>query len=278
MFNKEMSKNIAEIFKATRKFNGLQQSEFSTVLGVTQGTISKIEAANMCPELGLWFKFLKSFDVVDPYCFTYGGVEYHENSFKKLTTEGSSFMSFSKDNRANNISTVREIRPMFDFLLKNNFRSVESFLKDNKIKMELFTILNHPLDLGFIDMFFSFLAENKINERSISRLNLNFDCALGRWKDDFNPALKVQYFFSGAGKENEPFVTYRENADNKSYNVSISKKNQHLLETMNSKDLFLSYNLLYPYHYAKAMNNIKVAPPSILKQSNNKEWCVTYTL
>jgi DNA-binding XRE family transcriptional regulator len=62
--------NIPEIFKKLRSENNLKQSEFAQKLGVTQGTISKIESGAMPPDLKLWYTLVTVFKVKNPFCFT----------------------------------------------------------------------------------------------------------------------------------------------------------------------------------------------------------------
>ena len=39
------------------------------MLKVTQGTISKVEADQMAPDLKLWYKLVTAFKVKNPFCF-----------------------------------------------------------------------------------------------------------------------------------------------------------------------------------------------------------------
>ncbi len=132
MNSENIAQNLAAIFKATRKFNRLQQTEFAAILEITQGTISKIESGNMHPELGLWFKLLRSFHITAPYCFTYGGLEFTEDAFKKLNVNGSALLPTFDFSKEQIIFNVKVIRPIFDFLIQNHSKSFEIFLKEKK--------------------------------------------------------------------------------------------------------------------------------------------------
>lgn len=277
MNSENSTQNIAAIFKATRKYNRLQQTEFAAILEVTQGTISKIESGNMHPELGLWFKLLKSFNITDPYCFTYGGVEFSEDVFQSLKQNGSALLpnfNFTKDKT---IFSVRTIRPIFDFLLKNHWKAFEIFLKDQKISIEIFYILNHPLTYDFAEAFFIFLQENKINEKSVALLNLNFNSAYGGHSSGLLKSNSPEMFFDVLNKEKDALVKYKLNSSSNVYTVSINKKNQSLLELLTAKELVLNYNLLYPYHFLKSTNQCKIAPPVIAEIKKNQEWKISYT-
>ena len=275
MVSKESNYSIAALFKSTRKFHRLQQTEFSAILGVTQGTISKIEAAAMSPELGLWFRFLRAFNIQDPYCFTYSGVEFDEAAFQKLKTEGSSLapgFDFSKNNY---IFNVRKIRPLYDFLMKNHSKSFEAFLKDNKISKEIFFILNHPLTTELADTFFSFLEENKINAKSVALLDLNFEHALGRQMKDLMAVDSSDGIFSIINDDNDNILEY-EFGNKGEYFINLKKKNLPHVKSLEKSDLVMNYNFLYPYHIMKATKNMKVSAPQITEVKKDQRWQVLY--
>jgi transcriptional regulator with XRE-family HTH domain len=52
-------------FKAKRIAQEWHQTQMASVLGVTQGTISKIESGKMSPDLQLYLRFKKFFNVTD---------------------------------------------------------------------------------------------------------------------------------------------------------------------------------------------------------------------
>lgn len=273
---KEINNSVCVLFKATRKFHRLQQTEFAAILGVTQGTISKIESATMAPDLSLWFNFLKSFDIQDPYCFTYNALELNDSAFNKLKSEGSNLLpdfDYSKDNY---ITTSKKIRPLFDFLMANHTKTFDNFLKDNRISKEIFYILNHPLTSDFIDKFFSFLNENKINAKSVSLLNLNFEHSLGREKDELASTESSSDIFSILNRNNEGVIAYECDGKNGEYFINLNKKGQQLIAQLEYSDLIMNYNFLYPFHVFKSTKNIKGTTPHIHEVKKDQRWKVTY--
>jgi DNA-binding XRE family transcriptional regulator len=276
MINENSVQNLAAIFRACRKFNKLQQTEAAAILEVTQGTISKIESGNMQPELGLWFKLLRTFKITDPYCFTYGGVEFDEDVFRLFKSEGSALLPNFDFKNEQIIFTVRTIRPIVDFIVKNHQKAFDVFLKDNKIGKEVFYILNHPLTFDFAESFFSFLRDNKISEKSISLLNLNFDSSLGGSLESILRSNSTDSIFEFLNNEKDSLVKYKLNSSDNSYNVSINKKNSALIEQLSAKDLLVNYNLLFPYHFLKSTELCKSSPPVITEIKKNSEWQVSY--
>ena len=274
--SKEINSSIAVLFKSTRRFHRLQQTEFSAILGVTQGTISKIEAASMSPELGLWFKFLRAFNIQDPYCFTYYGLELSQSAFQNLKTEGASLapgFDFSKENY---IFNVRKIRPLYDFLIKNHSKPFEAFLKENGIAKEIFYILNHPLTTEFADTFFSFLEENKINAKSVALLDLNFDHALGRQMKDLASSESGKDIFTIINNDEDSILEYEFTGNKGEYFVNLKKKNQGFVKSLEKTDLVMNYNFLYPFHVMKSIKSIKGTSPAIHEVKKDQRWQVTY--
>ncbi len=269
--SKEINNSIAILFKSTRRFHRLQQTEFSAILGVTQGTISKIEAGAMSPELALWFKFLKAFNIQDPYCFTYYGVEFNESAFSNLKTEGSSLAPNFDFSKGDYISSSRKLRPLYDLLVKHHLKSFEAFLKINRIGKEIFFILNHPIPTELADKFFSFLEENKINAKSVALLDLNFDHALGRQMKELS---NFEHIFSVLNNDTDTFLDY-ELSENKG-EYYINKKNSPLLKSLDKSDLVMNYNLLYPYHVMKSIMTIQGSNPVINEIKKDQRWQVTY--
>ena len=276
MITKEMTNNIAILFKTTRKFHRLQQTEFSAILGVTQGTISKIESSTMSPELGLWFKFLKAFNIQDPYCFTYAGIEYSENNFQNLKKDGSPFAPKFNFKSGDYLFNVRKIRPLFDFVLKHHSKAFETFLKDKKINLEIFYILNHPLPADFIDSFFSFLDENKINAKSLALLDLSFDSALGRQMESLRSLDSSQDIFSILNNDADTFMEYEYSENMGEYFINVKSNEHDFFKSLKKSDFIMNYNILYPYHFLKSAKNIKVSTPIVSELKKDTRWQVLY--
>ena len=276
MISKEATLNIAALFKSTRKFHKLHQTEFSAILGVTQGTISKIESALISPELGLWFRFLKAFNILDPYCFTYAGVEFNESAFKQLKTEGSVLAPKFNFKDGPYIFTVNKIRPLYDFMVKNHQKTFDTFLKDNKISREIFYILNHPLPYDFVDAFFGLLDEIKINEKSLALLDLNFNSALGRHMDHLLQSGSAEDFFNIINSDRDNLFEYKMGSNKGEYSIHLNQNANLPLHAMKKADVIVNYNLLYPYHVMKSTQNLKASLPSIQEMKHNQEWQVQY--
>ena len=273
--SKEINNSIAVLFKATRRFHRLQQTEFSAILGVTQGTISKIEAGSMSPELGLWFKFLRAFNIQDPYCFTYYGADFDESAFKVLETEGSSLAPSYDFKSGQYLFNIKKIRPLFDFLMKNHSKTFETFLKDNGISKEIFYILNHPVPSDLADKFFSFLEEIKINEKSAAHIDLSFDHSLGRQMKELSAAAESSEAIFKLLNDENSLVEYEFSAKGE-YFINLNKNIFPYLKNLKKADLIMTYSFLYPYHVMKSTKGIKMTNPKINEIKKDQKWQVTY--
>jgi DNA-binding XRE family transcriptional regulator len=272
--SQESNESIAVLFKATRKFHRLQQTEFAAILGVTQGTISKIEASSMSPELGLWFKFLRAFKIQDPYCFTYNGIEFDEMTLNTLEKKGSALAPGFEFKKSNYLYNVRKLRPLYDFLMETHTRAFESYLKEHKISKHLFYVLNHPITPEIAQTFFTFLDKFRINSTAISLLDLNFEHSLGR-------EMKDQFFYQNILKivnsENEFIVNYESSNLKLEYFVNLKdNSNDKLGESFLANDVALNYNLLYPFHLLKSANIISSSVPVITEVTPREKWHVSF--
>ena len=274
--SKEINSSIAVLFKSTRKFHRLQQTEFSAILGVTQGTISKIEASSMSPELGLWFRFLKAFNIQDPYCFTYYGVEFDEGAFDILKTNGSSLAPSFDFKKGEYVFTVRKIRPLYDFLMKNHSKTFEVFLKAKGINKEIFYILNHPLTAELANTFFSFMEENKINEKSVALLDLNFDYSLGRQMKDLAASETLDSVISIINHEADQILEYEFTGVKGEYYINLKNPGKTSIESMSNSNLIMNYSFLYPYHIMKSTKGVKMNAPKIHEVKKDQRWQVVY--
>jgi len=230
----------------------------------------------MHPELGLWFKLLKSFNITDPYCFTYGALEFNKEVFQSLKVNGSALLPQYDFSSEKIIFNVRTIRPIFDFIVKNHMKAFEVFLKEKKISIEIFYILNHPLTFDFAGDFFSFLQENKINEKSVALLNLSFNLAHRGLSDSLLKSNSPEMLFDVLNKETDDLVKYKFDSSSNVYTATLSKKNQSIVDSLAAKDLLMSYNILYPYYFLKSTKQCKVTPPVITEIKKNLEWQISY--
>jgi DNA-binding XRE family transcriptional regulator len=268
--------HISNIFKATRKFNRLQQSDFAAILEITQGTVSKIESGLMLPELTLWFKFLKYFQISDPYCFTHGGVEFHDKAIQTILNNGSSLAPISKIDIKKKLLTVRIIRPIFDYLFKKHLKSFEDFLKEQKVSIEIFYIFNHPLSQKFVESIFSFLQSQGINSKNLALLDFNVNNTYGSQPLDPSNEHQLEYFFKAINSDENFIVNYKLVTRNNYYTATLNLKDKALVNELDPESLQHTYYMLYPYYFLKSSKNCLSTAPVIEMIKKNSSWKISY--
>lgn len=244
MSTQEIKNNISLIFKSARYCRGLQQTEMARILAVTQGTISKIEAASMSCDLSLWMRFTRIFNVKDAYCFEYGAVEFEDFNF--ISLENKLAPSFTHSGKLI-IFEIRRIRPLYEYLKNNYYKDFKIFLKDNKIREEVFYILNHPVSAEFADVFFNFLVKMKMNKRTLQMIELDYGATYG---DGLRELLELSSgdVIKKLNLENS-FLSYKPAQD--SYVAEIKKNNKDTIENLDNSELIIYYNVIYPYRFLK---------------------------
>jgi DNA-binding XRE family transcriptional regulator len=272
----QASQFAADIFSATRKFNGLLQSEFASVVESSQATISKIESGSMSVELELWFNLLRKFKIIDPYCFMYGGLEFKKECFEILKVNPSNLAPRFDFQKNEWVTTVKKIRPVFDYLKTKNKKTLKKFLTENKVKEEIFTILNHPLTQEFVDEFFLCLDDKKLNAKSVALLDFDFNHSFGLEKESLLTTKIDDGFYKIINNSADDFFSYQIGKSSSEYIVSVSKKNLSKLKSNSEDDLYLGYNLLYPFLAMKSMKSMNISAPKISALKDGTSWSVSY--
>ena len=277
MNNSTQSNQYApEIFSATRKFNGLLQAEFASLVGSSQATISKIESNAMSVDLELWFNLLRMFKILDPYCFLHGCVEFKKECFEILKASPSQLAPKFDFQKSEWVTTVKKIRPLYDYLRTKNKKSLKKFLTENKVKEEIFTILNHPLTQDFVEKFFYCLDEKKLNAKSMALMDFDFNYSLGLEREKIISSKVDEDFYNIINESSDDFFTYQLGKNSNEYIVSISKKNLSKLDSNSEDNIYLGYSLLYPFLMMNSMKSMKLSSPKISELKDGASWSVSY--
>ncbi|MGZ7068732.1 MAG: hypothetical protein ACXVHT_10540, partial [Methanobacterium sp.] len=225
---------------------------------------------------GVWFKLLRSFKILDPYCFTYSGLEYNEDVFELLRVNGSTLAPKFDFKNDIYISDVRKIRPLFDYLQTKNTKTLARFLEDQSVNSEIFYILNHPLTTGFVDSFFSYLDESKMNVKSFVLMDLDFHNCLGRNIEEINNSQNNLYFYNVLNSSSQDFFEYESSKNKNEYFVNLNKKNATILKELEKSKFILSYNLMYPFHAIKSLKASSASAPQVHELKEDQRWRINY--
>jgi hypothetical protein len=206
----------------------------------------------------------------------YGGVEFKKESFDILKVNPSN-LAPRFDFQSNEwVTTVKKIRPVYDYLKTKDKKSLKKFLSENKVKEEIFTILNHPLTKEFVEEFFLCLDDTKLNAKSFALLDFDFNHSFGVEKEKIISNKIDDGFYQTINDSVDDFFSYQVGKNANEYIVSINKKNLAKMKSKTEDDLYLGYNLLYPFLAMKSLKSMKISAPKICELKDGASWSVTY--
>lgn len=248
---------------------GFQQTEMAAILGVTQGTISKVEAADMKIEMTLWFEFVRKFRLKDSYCCLYGSLELEsldEISIKEFKSPFFSKGTLFHDNR---YFLVKDIRPLIDLLHKRASLLLEEMIDTHKIYQGVFNINNHPLYFSLVEDILTNLNKTLINKK-LQDLNLEFDATFGLHEElkDFETQLTMiqkasRWCKYGHLKKNQ-------------YQVSFTPQDYSFLKKIKNSELLIEYLILVPFLFYSSSTQKKSSLAAEIKEEEKHVWKVTF--
>ena len=171
--------NISRVVRSIRKYHGLNQSQLSEKcrghvpgtkkeVGIKQSYISKIENKGYVPNLGVWYNFIKHFDLGDGYFeYTTGFTELSNSNrnitlIEKLDNIGN--FTIPKRYGHNVGSTVRTVIPFINLAKERLGGGHIDSLIQKKMCMDpdYFTILNAPINLNFAFDLLEYLYDKNL--------------------------------------------------------------------------------------------------------------------
>lgn len=153
------------ILKALRLHYNYTQSEFASILGVSQASLSKIEAHQIGLSADQWISLCIRFSM-DPHCLSTGIIQALPRNISESGYKLPKIYSGKK------VATVRYIYPFIKLMKKTLGENYyQKFLKDKKLDFSYFVILSNPINTDLIQLFFNDLYRSrKINSEIFSEL------------------------------------------------------------------------------------------------------------
>ena len=241
-----------EILRALRKYYGINQVQLSQIIGVSQGTMSKLEAGILDLSATQWVFLCQKYNL-DPTIISTGRIEAFDN-IKINPNSSEKFGNFKINKRYQYLmgSTNRAVYPFVKFLeRKAGEKKTQEFFKAIKVDRDYFTIQNLPINILIIEDIFNYLIKlglvstsnvgeilnmvpaSEVHEHILSQLNKNAepDRNFKKFTKSISDLYEVnsEYTFEG---DKDCYIKVRNNA--------------HLSELELSSDFSLfreSYNL-----------------------------------
>lgn len=155
-----MQDKTPEILRALRKYYGINQVQLSQIIGVSQGTMSKLEAGILDLSATQWVYLCQKYKL-DPTIISTGRIEAFDN-IKIDPNSTKKFGNFKVNKRYQYLmgSTNRTVYPFVKFLeRKAGIEKANEFFKGIKVDKDYFSIQNLPINILIIEDIFSYLLK-----------------------------------------------------------------------------------------------------------------------
>ena len=146
---------LSGIFRAARKTSGMNQKEFTKALGITQGTVSKLENASLGPDDVLWYQFCMSFDLHPDLTYKTGKLFFNEP--KEFSGEELKMGRLNLDR----FVTVKDILPLLNTIEKYDLmETYEEELSLRRIDRDFILIPDYKIPFELLRNTIDFVNSN----------------------------------------------------------------------------------------------------------------------
>jgi len=161
---------IARIFRCARKHLGLTQVDICQELGVSQSTLSKIEAAKLMPSASQWIDFCSLAGISPSTALKTGYIDHGLPA--KLSRAGESNFRIPKKYREFRGSKARAVLPFLIFFEQNyGEEKLQDFLKSKKMDGDFFFNLDAQINIQFTkDIIEQILKDKKIKINNLHKI------------------------------------------------------------------------------------------------------------
>lgn len=150
----------AQILKTLRKFYGVNQRQMATIIGITQGTMSKLEAGQLGLSAIQWISLCSKYSL-NPSIIETGRIEAL-SEIKIDINKNQAPEGFKVDKKFKFLmgSSVRTVYPFVKFMnCKIGVEKSNEFFKSIGIDPDYFVIQNLPINLKIIEEIFNYLIK-----------------------------------------------------------------------------------------------------------------------
>jgi len=156
---------ISLLFRAGRKDRGFSQLDVSQALGISQGTLSKLENGVLSPSATLWFDFCSLTGIPSDSLLT-GKID-HGHSLSGKILEPSDFFRIKSKYKIDSGSSVRSVLP-FLIQAKANLgqKKSNSLIEHLGVDPDYFCNVDHSISISFLFDFWKELEKLRVLDRA----------------------------------------------------------------------------------------------------------------
>jgi len=277
---KDYSSNIT---RSLRKHYGITQKDFSEMIDVRQGTLSKIESSQLELSATQWISLCDHFKI-DPSALLYGKIEMLADD-KFLCLDNATKVGSFKIPRKysyNMGSTVRTAYPLIKFAEKQiGDEKTKELLKYLNVDPDYFVIQSHSLNLMFIHDFVNqLISKGLIKSKNVAQILKSTE------------ASEVHsYVIDQLSKSKKPELAFKKFTQllpryyeiNSNYDFIGDKKclirvedNEHI-EEMSFSEEFLNFREDFNLAHFKGLSQFLDFNGELKTVKTNKGWDIAYS-
>ncbi len=177
---KKYAAQISQIMRTARKLKGITQIEASKTLGITQGTLSKLEKGDLVISTPLWFEFCELMKI-SSRSFLLGyidtplpeSIDLNEELYPDNTFGLPKRYSYSKG------STVRSLRGLSKYAHDAwGVKKFEAYLETKKVDSDFLFVLPNQINLQFTyDLITTLRETGDLNKESLKTIEFPYSDA-----------------------------------------------------------------------------------------------------
>ena len=277
---KDYSSNIT---RALRKHYGITQKDFSEMIDVRQGTLSKIESGQLELSATQWISLCDHFKI-DPSALLYGKIEMLIDD-KYLSLDNATRVGSFKIPRKysyNMGSTVRTAYPLIKFSQeKLGEEKTKELLKYLNVDPDYFVIQSHSVNLMFIHDFVNQLiikglikAKNVADILKATQTSEVHSYVINQLSKSKKPQLAFKKFTQLLPRYYEINSNYDFIADKKC--LIRVEDNEHIKE-MNFNNEFLNFREDFNLAHFKGLSSFLDFDGELKTVRTNKGWDIAYS-
>ncbi len=260
---KMMAHYQADIIRCARKAHGVTQVGLAKELGLTQGTISKVESAELILRAHSWIYLCKRFSV-DPFSLTSGIIDELKATKVESLLRVGNFRLPKKYQHSQSLN-FRWLSPIILYLKKTFssedfplfFKKIFSFDPDYVFNM------GHQLNYQFLIDFFNWLSESStINDQLIQQITkyVKSEKAHGKLGEAYQnlsgrPFDILELYLKNYHKYSSDFELSIEAKSRNSLRLTMKTKNHVIAQEVTLGPHYLDILRLYQLSYLEALAN-----------------------